>query len=81
MAKIEITKTDLVGHGQHNEDGTLKEVLRVNSPFQVIETINESRATREAKKGGGKKSTLCRYVIGRRMTGRGRSCSSMGSIP
>jgi hypothetical protein len=81
MSKINITKTELVWPGKYNEDGTLKEVLRVNSPFQVIETINESRATREAKKGGAKKSTLCRYVIGRRITGPGKSSSSTGSIP
>ena len=29
-----------------------KEVPRVSLPFQVIETVNESRATREANKGG-----------------------------
>ena len=50
MAKIEITKTELVWPGKYNEDGTRKEVPRVNLPFQVIETIGESRATREAKK-------------------------------
>ncbi len=50
MAKIDITKTELVWPGKYNEDGTLKEVPRVSLPFQVIETINESRATREAKK-------------------------------
>lgn len=50
MAKIDITKTELVWPGKYNEDGTLKEVPRVNLPFQVIETVNESRATREAKK-------------------------------
>jgi len=52
MAKIEITKTELVWPGRYNEDGTLKEVSRVSLPFQVIETVNESLATREAKKGG-----------------------------
>jgi DNA modification methylase len=52
MAKIDITKTELVWPGKYNEDGTLKEVPRVSLPFQVIETVNESRATREAKKGG-----------------------------
>lgn len=52
MAKIEITKTELVWPGKYNEDGTLKEVPRLSLPFQVIETINESRATREAKKSG-----------------------------
>jgi adenine-specific DNA-methyltransferase len=52
MAKIDITKTELVWPGKYNEDGTRKEVSRVSLPFQVIETVNESRATREAKKGG-----------------------------
>ena len=50
MSKIEITKTELVWPGKYNEDGTRKEVERVNLPFQVIETINETRATREAAK-------------------------------
>ena len=50
MAKIDITRTELVWPGKYNEDDTLKEVPRVNLPFQVIETVNESRATREAKK-------------------------------
>src|SRR6266850_1570017 len=50
MAKIENTKTELVWPGKYNEDGTLKEVPRVSLPFQVIETVNESRATREAQK-------------------------------
>ena len=49
MAKIEIMKTELVWPGKYNEDGTRKEVPRVNLPFQVIETVNESRATREAQ--------------------------------
>ena len=52
MAKIEITRTELVWPGKYNEDGTLKGVPRVSLPFQVIETVNESRATREAQKGG-----------------------------
>ena len=50
MTKIEITKTELVWPGKYNADGTRKEVPRVNLPFQVIETINDSRATREANK-------------------------------
>ena len=53
MAKIDITKTELVWPGKYNEDGTLKEVPRVNLPFQVIETVNESRATRETQKTKG----------------------------
>ncbi|MEO8681225.1 MAG: DNA methyltransferase [Vicinamibacterales bacterium] len=52
MAKIDITKTELVWPGKYNEDGTLKDVPRVSLPFQVIETVNESRATREVKKRG-----------------------------
>ena len=52
MTKIDITRTELVWPGKYNEDGTLKEVPRVSLPFQVIETVNESRATREAKKSG-----------------------------
>ena len=52
MPKIDITKTELVWPAKYNEDGTLKGVPRVNLPFQIIETVNESRATREAKKGG-----------------------------
>jgi len=52
MAKIDITRTELVWPGKYNEDGTLKEVPRVSLPFQVIETVNESRATREVKKAG-----------------------------
>lgn len=50
MAKIDITKTELVWPGKYNEDGTIKEVPRVSLPFQVIEAINESRATREVQK-------------------------------
>ena len=50
MAKIDITRSELVWPGKYNEDGTRREVPRVNLPFQVIETANESRATREAKK-------------------------------
>ena len=51
-AKISVTKTELVWPGKYNEDGTLREVPRVSLPFQVIETVNESRATRDAKAPG-----------------------------
>ncbi len=51
MAKIEVTKTELVWPGKYNEDGTLREGPKVSLPFQVIETVNESRATREGQKG------------------------------
>jgi len=49
MAKIEITKTELVWPGKYNDDGTLKEVPRVSLPFQVIETINESCVFRRSR--------------------------------
>lgn len=51
---IRITRTELVWPGKYNEDGTLREVPRVSLPFQVIETVNESRADREAitRRGG-----------------------------
>lgn len=52
MVKIDITKTELVWPGKFNEDGVRKEIPQVNLPFQVIESINESRATREANKDG-----------------------------
>ena len=47
--RISVTKTELVWPGKYNEDGTLRETPRVRLPFQVIETVNESRAAREAK--------------------------------
>ena len=50
MAKIEANHTGLVWPGKYKEDGPPKEVPRVSLPFQVIETVNESRATREGKK-------------------------------
>jgi hypothetical protein len=49
---LRVTRTELVWPGKYNEDGTLKDVPRVRLPFQAIETVNETRATREAKKGG-----------------------------
>lgn len=48
--RIPVTRTELVWPGKYNGDSTLREVPRVSLPFQVIERINESRATREAKK-------------------------------
>jgi len=50
MTPVEVVKTELVWPGKYDEDGALKEVPRVSLPFQVIETVNESRATREAQK-------------------------------
>lgn len=50
MAKIEISKTELVWAGKYNEDGTRKEAERINLPFQIIEKVSETRAAREAAK-------------------------------
>jgi hypothetical protein len=44
-----VTKVELVWPGKYNEDGTRKEIPRVSLPFQVIETINGSRASRKVK--------------------------------
>lgn len=55
MPKIDITRTELVWPGKYDEDGNLAPPRRVNLPFQVIERVNETRATRqqreEEKKG------------------------------
>lgn len=48
--KLDITKTEVVWPGKYDESGQQPEVERVKLPFQVIETINESRASREAAK-------------------------------
>ena len=50
MTKIDITRTELVWPGKYNDDGALREPPRVSLPFQVIERIHQSRATREAAK-------------------------------
>jgi hypothetical protein len=44
-----VTKVELVWPGKYNEDGARKEVPRVSLPFQVIETINGSRASRKGE--------------------------------
>jgi len=49
MPKIDITRTELVWPGKYDEDGNLVPPRRVNLPFQVIERVNETRATREHK--------------------------------
>ena len=71
---MRVTRTELVWPGKYNEDGTLKEVPRVSLPFQVIETVNESRATREAKKGRSSRrssmSTKARRATASRRAGR-----------
>jgi len=53
MAKIEVTRTELVWPGKYDENGKRREVERISLPFQVIERVNESRATREARRDRG----------------------------
>jgi adenine-specific DNA-methyltransferase len=50
---LHVTRTELVWPGKYNDDGTRKGAPRISLPFQVIETVNESQATRQAKKAAG----------------------------
>lgn len=50
MPKLDLTRTELVWPGKYDDDGNLITPRRVNLPFQVIERINETRATREQYK-------------------------------
>jgi DNA modification methylase len=45
-----VTKPELLWPGKYEADGSRKPIPRVQLPFQVIESINESRTTREARK-------------------------------
>ncbi len=47
VAKVEITRTELVWPGKYDEDGNLVPPGRVSLPFQVIERGHKTRATRE----------------------------------
>ena len=58
---VRVKKTEVVWPGKYNEDGTLRETPRVSLPFQVVETVNESRATREAQKGHTQESLFDVY--------------------
>jgi 16S rRNA G966 N2-methylase RsmD len=60
---IQIARTELVWPGKYNPDGTRREVPRVSLPFQVIETVNESRATRDTEKAHGR--TLFEFYQGK----------------
>lgn len=43
-------RPELVWPGKYDEEGRRRKPPRVNLPFQVIERVNESRASREARK-------------------------------
>ena len=62
MPRVTPTKTELVWPGKYDEDGALREPPRVRLPFQVIETINESRATRDARNGPEQNTLFTTYV-------------------
>jgi adenine-specific DNA-methyltransferase len=49
MARIQITKTELVWPGKYNEDGTLTQLPRANLPFQVTEVFNQTQTTSETE--------------------------------
>ncbi len=49
MAKIQVTKTELVWPGKYREDGTLAQAPRANLPFQVTEIFNHAEAKRQAE--------------------------------
>jgi len=42
-----ITRTELVWVGKYDDEGNLRPVERTILPFQVVETVNESKADRE----------------------------------
>lgn len=52
LGMLRVSKAEIVWPGKYNDDGTAKSVPRVTLPFQVIESINQSRASREARKRG-----------------------------
>lgn len=56
MAKIEITKTELIWPGKYEEKGKRRETEKVSFPFQVIESVNETHAAMEARKAGQQRS-------------------------
>ena len=47
---VSVTRTELVWPGKYDEQGQLNTPPRVRLPFQTIETVGESRSTREARK-------------------------------
>lgn len=44
-----IHSTELVWPGKYDDDGNLNPITRVNLPFQIIEQVNVTRATREQR--------------------------------
>ncbi|HEV2137781.1 MAG TPA: site-specific DNA-methyltransferase [Nitrososphaerales archaeon] len=56
MTDIEIDDTQLVWPGKFTKEGKLRDKPGWNLPFQIIETVNETRATRKSKNSGVQQS-------------------------
>ena len=81
MAKIDITRTELVWPGKYNDDGTRKEVPRVSLPFQVIETINHAellRMTDELERPGAERLKALIELAALRRTAVRKLMQAMG---
>ena len=72
-------RTELVWPGKYDENGKRREVERVSLPFQVIERVNESRATREARESGDPRSSTSGRATKARPSRRAGGTSSSGA--
>jgi len=48
MAKVEVKDAQVVWPGKFDDKGQIRNVSRWNLPLQIIEAVNETRATRES---------------------------------
>lgn len=55
------TAVELLWSGKYDENGKPRAVPRINLPFQIIETINESAATRAAREEGNRDTLFSIY--------------------
>ena len=56
MTKIDVDKIELIWPGKFDEHGKLKDVQKLNLPFQIIERVNETQTTRDVNQGGKQKT-------------------------
>ena len=52
MTKIDIDKLQLVWPDKFDDHGKLKDIQKINLPFQIIERVNETQITRDANQSG-----------------------------
>lgn len=71
MAKIDITGTELVWPCQYDDDGNLMTPPGVTLPFQVIECVDETRATRQ-----GKENALAGPWVSSLISGKGKALNT-----